>query len=224
MTSNPARRLAIALAVSCAAALSACGYEPIRTSQQTFCAHHDLGPNCEGLVARSLWWPDIVIENDASGAAMISCHSGSSGKLQVNAHVKNFGWSSGGPFWTRFDTSYSGTASPETYYVFSGWELAGLSTSGISPFVTGGIVPATPSPFSLAGTPTAPNELDVVVTYESRRTNPAAAIQPGMTYNIAATDGPFTIRVRTNVQDPTDPSKPIANVGTSDRTVTCTAG
>lgn len=108
--------------------------------------------------------------------------------------------------------------------MFSGWDFAGLSTSGTSPFATGGVLASTTSPFSFAGTAApGPNETDIVVTYESRSSNPAARIQPGMTYNIAAMDGPFTVRVRTNVPDPTNPSAPIANVNTSDRIVTCTA-
>ena len=215
-----------ALALACAALLSGCAYEPIRTTQQTFCANHGLGPNCEHLVARSLWWPDILIENDGSGTPMITCHAGAGGKLQVNARVKNYGWSAGGPFWTQFDATYTeaGASGPstKTYYVFSGWDFAGLSTSGTSPFVNGGVVGSTGSPFSLAGSaPSGANETDVVVTYESRSTNPAARVTSGQ--NIAATDAPFTLHVRTNVPDPTNPTAPIANVNTSDRTVRCTA-
>jgi hypothetical protein len=224
-------------AAVCALCLAACSEQqvkPIQTFQSQWCERMGLGYNCEGMVARSLWWPDILIV-DAPDGPRITCQNGPRGQLQVTAHVKNYEWSaselpycklqpgwrpptsdllcgtlSGGPFWTQFDTTYTeagaGYPTTKTYYVSSTWPYDQRDGSGAQPALAQGLL--------VAG-----GEADIVVIYDSRRTNPASLASAGE--NIDATNGPFTVRVRTNVPNPMDPGAALPNVGTSDKTVTC---
>ncbi|HXX85969.1 MAG TPA: hypothetical protein VEN29_18565 [Casimicrobiaceae bacterium] len=153
-------------------------------------------------------------------------------KLQVWVRVKNFGRTgsrffifgtisgNAGPFWIQFDvTSTKGSEAnvTKTYFVNSGWAYEGTSTSGAE----------FPQDGSLPGGVLAPGqEADVIVTYESRSSNLAAAEarKDGRpTQNIdAANDGPpFYVHVVTNSPDPGNPQAPVPNIGIGDQSATC---
>jgi hypothetical protein len=162
---------------------------------------------------RPLWLPTILILQDEAQQPSIHCRmkGPSADILQVVAHVRNYGWNAGGPFWTRFTVSYrerpSGNPSTKTYYVHSDWTYAGLSSSGASPQLVNGVLASS-------------QEADVVATFDSSPGNMARDLPAGR-QNIAFTDAPFNVRVVTNSEDPTNPTATLPDIGVSDRSVTC---
>jgi hypothetical protein len=163
---------------------------------------------------RPLWLPTILVAPDDAWHPLVTCRAtGARGDtLEVTARLRNYSWiAAGGPFWTRFTVSYtehpSGNPSTKTYYVHSGWAVANASTSGVSPRLLSGLLAAG-------------QEADVIVTFDSRPGNLAREL-PGGHQNVSFSDAPFTVRVVTNSEDPTNPSAPVLDIGTSDRTVIC---